>query len=169
MSAVPVELTEVELAELIKTNERAKIVYDWMKIRKFFVKAIKPDEGSFQFEGISGSKVGFIVVQPNDTPRSVIVVSNLKILPIHEEAMSKLPPQERDSFFWNLKRELIFAPATFFMHPNGSNTNMIQFAKEISFDELTEGRLFEAMDAICRSTVWTIWSLIRKFGPEDKQ
>jgi hypothetical protein len=78
--------------------------------------------------------------------------------------MSKLTPQERDDFLWDLKKELIFAPATFFMSPNINNPKTIQFAKEISFDELTEGRLIEAMDAVCRSTIWAIWMIIRRFG-----
>jgi hypothetical protein len=57
------------------------------------------------------------------------------------------------------------------MAPTGSNPQKMQFAKEISFDELTEGRLNEALDAVCRSTIWTIWTMIRKFGmpPEAEQ
>ena len=164
MPAIPTYLTETEIAELIKGNEQAKIVYDWMKVRKLFTKASKIDKATFQFQGISGNKVSFIITQPVDAPRTIIVVSTLNFIPSHQEAISKLSPKEKDAFFWDLKRDLIFAPAQFGMHPNINDPKQIQFQKEISFDELTEGRLLNAMDAVSRSTIWTIMVMIRKFG-----
>jgi hypothetical protein len=160
---MPVELTGLELSEITKSGP-AKMVYDWMKSRNLFVKPLKSDDAIFQFEGITETQIGFMITQPKKLPRSIVLIANLEILPVHLEAMAKLAPQERSNFLWNLKKDLIFAPATFSMSPNLNSPKTIQFAKEVSFDELTEGRLIEAMDAVCRCTIWTIWTIIRNFG-----
>ena len=36
--------------------------------------------------------------------------------------------------------------------------------KEISFDELTEGRLIEAMDQTCRGVIMTVWIFLNELG-----
>lgn len=164
MPVVPIELNEAEIVELIEGNEQAKTVYNWMQMRKFFIKAFKLDDANFQFQGISGNKVSFTVTQPKGTPRSVIVVSSLDFLPTWSKAITELTLKQWDDFLWSLKGELMFAPAAFGMLPNMKEPKQIQFQKEVSFDELTEGRLFDAMDAVCRSTIWTIMTFIRKFG-----
>ncbi|MGB5099781.1 MAG: DUF2299 family protein [Methanothrix sp.] len=159
-----VELAESDLAEITNSGP-AKTVYDWMKSRNLFVRALKSEDATFNFEGITETQVGFMITQPCKIPRSIVVVANLEIMPNHVKAMAELVPHERENILWDLKKELIFAPATFFMSPDMNNPKRIQFAKEVSFDELTEGRLLDAMDAVCRSTIWTIWKLIRIFGP----
>lgn len=165
MTTIGTELTEVEIAELVKQSEPARVVHDWMKIKSLQGMPIKTDgSNTFEFAGRTEHQVAFVVTQPKKYPRSIIIVSNLEFLPAHIDAMSKLPPKEKDAFLWDLKKELIFAPATFIMSPNMNDPKTIQFAKEISFDELSEGRLTEALDFVCRSVVWTIWVLIRKFG-----
>ncbi|MGD0955042.1 MAG: DUF2299 family protein [Methanotrichaceae archaeon] len=169
MSDAPIELAQSEIAELIKENATAKKVYDWMKGRNIFIRGIKSVDSIFQFEGKTETQIGFVITQPKSVPRSIIVVSNLEIPPRHFELMTKLPPREKDDFLWDLKEDLIFAPATFFMVPDLNSPKSIQFAKELSFDELSEGRLIEAMDAVCRSTIWTIWMLVRKFGQPEEE
>jgi hypothetical protein len=79
---MPVELTEPELTEIIKSGP-AKMVYDWMNSRKLFVKPLKSDDATFQFEGITETQIGFMITQPKKFPRSIIVVANLDILPVH--------------------------------------------------------------------------------------
>jgi hypothetical protein len=40
----------------------------------------------------------------------------------------------------------------------------IQFMKEISFDELTDGRLIEAMEQTCRGIILVTWIFVKAFG-----
>ena len=158
------DLTETELNELIRKSAPARSVYEWMKGRNLFLKASKSDEVEFQFTGKTETQVSFIITQVKKLPNALVVISNLEFIPIHFNALTKLSPKDKDDFLWSLKKELIFAPATFNMIPDGRNPKSIQFAKEIAFDELSEGRLHEALDAVCRSTIWTAWTIVRKFG-----
>ena len=69
--------------------------------------------------------------------------------------------------YWDLKKELIFAPANF-LFVDDEETGILrraQFSKEIYFDELSEGRLAEVVDYTTRSALLLIWTFRKKFGP----
>jgi len=58
-------------------------------------------------------------------------------------------------------------PPAFLFRPTGGPEvipESIQFMKEISFDELTEGRLIEAMDQTCRGVIMTVWIFLNELG-----
>jgi hypothetical protein len=44
------------------------------------------------------------------------------------------------------------------------NPKSILFVKEISFDELTEGRLAQAADEVSRMVMWLSLVFLRRFG-----
>lgn len=150
--------------------EEAKLkVLEWMKGRCIFLRETNSDEVNFQFDGISETQVGVSFVNPQKMPKSIIAVSRLELHPEHQEALNHLTPKEREDFIWDIKKDLIFVPATFLMEPSANELKSIQFAREISFDELTEGRLIDAMDNVCRPLIWTAWVILRKFGPPSEE
>ncbi|MDP0941403.1 DUF2299 family protein, partial [Klebsiella quasipneumoniae] len=85
------------------------------------------------------------IIQPAGLERSLILVSKIEIHPQHLEKLQSMSSVERDEFLWNLKRDLMFAPPVFQTHPleDPDHPTAIEFIKEISFDELTEGRLID--------------------------
>ncbi|MDQ1317834.1 MAG: hypothetical protein QG588_1488 [Candidatus Poribacteria bacterium] len=140
----------------------------WMRGRGIFIREIESEETHFQFEGKTETQVGIIIAQPKKLYRSIVVISKLELHPKHLALLGGLNSKKRAEFIWGLKKDLIFAPATFTMEQSGSNLRSIQFAKEISFDELTDGRLIEAVDNVCRPLIWTAWVFVKKFGqPEE--
>jgi hypothetical protein len=149
-------------------DEVKRKVDEWMKGRGIFIREIESDETHFQFEGRTETKIGITIAQPKKLHKSVVVISKLELHPKHLETLSRLNPKKKAEFIWDLKRDLIFAPATFIMEQSGEDLKSIQFTKEISFDELTEGRLIEAVDNVCRPLIWTAWVFVRRFGqPEE--
>jgi hypothetical protein len=143
-------------------------ICEWMKGRGIFIREIKSEETLFQFEGRTETQVGIVVAQPKKLFRSIVVISKLEIHPNHQEALGRLNSKEKADFVWDLKKDLIFVPATFEMEPSTDNLKSIQFTKEISFDELTDGRLIEAVDNVCRPLIWTAWVFVKMFGkPEE--
>lgn len=149
----------------IETASEAKEkVRTWMEGRKIFVKETEVDEADFQLDGRTETQIPLAIVLPKNLSKSILVVTKIKIHEMHADALNKLDPQEKADFIWNLKKDLIFAPATFAMEPSGADVKEIQFTKEISFDELTDGRLINAMDSVCRCFIWTAWVFTKKFG-----
>jgi hypothetical protein len=152
-----------ENIEEVKTK-----IDEWMKGRNIFIREIDSDEAYFQFEGKTETQIGIVIAQPKKLFRSIVVISKLELHPKHLEALSRLNSKKKAEFIWDIKRDLIFAPATFTMEPYGDDLRSVQFAREISFDELTDGRLIEAVDNVCRPLIWTAWAFVRRFGkPEE--
>jgi hypothetical protein len=143
-------------------------ICEWMKGRGIFIQEIKSEETEFQFEGRTETQVGITIVKPKKLYKSFIVVSRLELHPDHLAKFDLLNSKKKAEFVWDLKKDFIFVPATFTIEQLGDNLKSIQFTKEISFDELTEGRLIEAVDNVCRPLIWTAWVLVKRFGqPEN--
>jgi hypothetical protein len=152
----------------VEIDEVKRKVDKWMRGREIFVKEIESEETHFQFEGRTETQVGIIIAQPKKLYRSIVVISKLELHPKHLEKLGRLNSKKKAEFIWDLRENLIFASATFTMEQLGDNLKSIQFAKEISFDELTEGRLIDAVDGVCRPLIWTAWVFVRRFGqPEE--
>ena len=151
------------------TEEAKRKIDEWMKGRKIFIREKESDEAHFQFEGLTETQIGITIAQPKKLFRSIVVISKLELHPKHQEALNRLNSKRKAEFIWDLKKDLIFAPATFIMEPSGEDLKSIQFMKEISFDELTEGRLIEAMDNVCRCLICVAWALVRKFGQPTEE
>ena len=141
----------------------------WMKGRDLFTQEVDSEDNDFQLNGKTATQIGITILHPKNLFRSIIVISKIELHSKHKESLSQLPASEKADFIWNLKKDLIFAPASFVMEPNGDNLESIQFSTEISFDELTDGKLIEAVDNVCRPLIWTAWIFLRKFGlPAEK-
>jgi hypothetical protein len=153
---------------LEETEEVKRKICEWMKGRGIFIREIESEETEFQFEGRTETQVGIVIVKPKKLYKSFVVISKLELHPDHLAKFDRLNSKKKAELVWDLKEDLIFVPATFTIEQSGDNLKSIQFAKEISFDELTEGRLIEAIDNVCRPLIWTAWAMVKRFGqPEN--
>jgi len=146
------------------TAEAKEKVREWMEGRGIFIKEIGSEEVQFQFEGRTDSQIPLAIIQPKNLLKSILVISKIELHESHADALNRLTPEDRADFIWDLKKDLIFAPAVFTMEPSAPDLKGIQFMKEISFDELTDGRLIDALDSVCRCFIWTAWVFVHKFG-----
>ena len=153
----------------IETIEEAEEkINGWITGRGIFTKKSESDHTNFQFEGRTDNGIGIVIAQPKRLFRSVVVASKLVLTQWQLDAINKMQPEEKADFIWDLKRDLIFAPANFTLSPAGDDLKTIDFVKEISFDELTDGKLIEAVDNVCRPLIWTIWVLRKRFGSTEE-
>ena len=154
----------------IKTVDEAKsLAQTWMQNRGFFSKEITPcpDELSFMLEGMAPTGIPFLIIQSKELKSVVTAIANVRITESSFASLSALDRDERDEFLWNLKRELMFAPPTFAFDPSFEKTGIpkaIQFSRDVYSDELTEGRLAQAVNYATRSALWVVWTFGRKFG-----
>jgi hypothetical protein len=147
-------------------DDAKKLVERWVNDRGYPISAIPTsDDYSFQFGRISNLGIGFVVVQPKNIKRVVVVATRVAFDQFHIKALENA--SDHDEFLWNLKKELVFvSPA--FSFDNPKTPTAIEFSKEISFDELTEGRLHEAVDLTVRCVLWVAWLFNEKFGSSEE-
>jgi len=151
------------------TEDAKSLAQKWMNDMGFFQKEIipSPDGLNFLLQGAGPTKIPFLVTQSSESKSKFItVIVNVNITPSSYKSLCEMNDEVREEFLWNLKKELVFAPANFFFQ-NDENTGIMrraQFSKAIYFDELSEGRLSEVVDYTTRSALWLIWTFRRKFG-----
>ena len=155
---------------LVKTAAQAKsFAQTWMENNRVFSREVLPCPGDFNFilEGTAVNGIPFIIAQPDHLATAIMAIVNVRVTDSSLASLNSMDETDRDEFLWNLQRELVFAPPNFAFDPDFEKTGIpkgIQFSKEIYYDELTEGRLAEAVNYATRSALWVIWSFRRKFG-----
>lgn len=156
----------------IKTPEdAASFVRRWMEDRKLFKKDSSNDSVYFSYDGTCDTGVNVSIQQPKDVVRAVGVTAKMLIPPHHLKILGDLDRVKRSEFFTTLQRNLMFVSPTFTIGPTKENPEWIFFLKEISYDELTEGRLIEHVDNVSRAVIWAASILFEQFGlgePEKK-
>jgi len=154
----------------VGTIQEAKSLSErWMSDMGYFTREVTPcpDDLNFVLEGMSPNGIPFIIIHPKKLPRAIVVIVNVRVTESSFASLSSLNKNDRDEFLWNLQREIMFAPPSFFFEPtfeDGGIPRIIQFSEDIWYDELTEGRLAKAVNDTVRSALWVIWSFRRKFG-----
>jgi len=138
-----------------------KFVKDWMDHRKVFDIEIDPTPGNlyFQFTGKSEGGIGFTVMQPKIWDTSVLVMAEVKIGEQHSKILESMRQKDREEFIFNLKKDIIFAPASYALDPTLETKGYpqgIQFSKEICYDNLTEDRLSNSMRDVVSCVIYIL-------------
>jgi hypothetical protein len=151
-----------------KSEEAAAFVRRWMEDRKFFKEEVTTDIASFRCEGKCGDSIAFSVIQPNGMKRVIGVVSKFEFGSQYQEALEALGSRERDKFFRDLKKDLLFIPPISIFDLEHDPKSVL-FVKEISFDELSEGELNKALDQIIRANTYISLELSEKLEENMKE
>lgn len=152
----------------VRTSEEAKkFIEEWLLSRGLPAKEVNREGTVFQIDSKAPIDIAFAAIQPINLPRSVFIITKVDVDSAHLKALKSRSLKKRIRFIWSLKKELVTIPPAFLCQPTGGPEvipESIQFMKEISFDELTEGRLVEAMDQTCRGVILTAWIFLNELG-----
>lgn len=149
----------------VNTVDEARVFIEkWFNDRGYNNNATSVSEDlEFQFNGISDSGIGFTIIKPIRLPRVVVVATRIKAIQFHIDKLKLLSGEDLENFLWDLKRGLLFVSPNF-RFDNPAIPTTMDFTKEISFDELTEGKLHDAVDQTIRCILFTAWLFNRKLG-----
>jgi hypothetical protein len=145
-------------------EEAAVFVKRWMDDRKLFNKDSSNDTVYFSYDGTCTTGVNISIQQPKDVVRTVGVTAKMLIPPHALKILSDLDQAKRGEFFRILSRNLMFVSPSFAIGPTMEKPEWLFFIKEISYDELTEGRLIENVDLVNRAVLWAASIFFEQFG-----
>jgi hypothetical protein len=149
----------------VETPEEAStFIRKWMEDSKVFKSESSNGAFFFQYDGNVAGEIEFSIQQPKELVRVIGVLSRMAIDPEHLEKLSAVDEKAREKIFADIAEYLIFLPPNFAFEPTPGNPKSIFFVKEITYDELTEGRLNAAMNQICRGLIFTSNKLTEKLG-----
>jgi hypothetical protein len=150
----------------IETIEDAeKFIKRWMDDSGYLVGELRPDGITFQLNGKFNTGVAFSIIHPEKLARAFTIVAQIDIHPSHIKAIESMGDEEINKLLWGLRRDLFFTIPTFSFIPRGVRIpKAIQFNKQISLDELTEGKLYNNVEYTCRCVLWVAMVLTGRFG-----
>ena len=160
---------ETPAMPVVTVDEAKHLVEKWMQDRKFStpsqqMPAESLQEVNFSYNGKTETGFGFIVIQPKQATRVIIMASRLDVAKSHADALGSMKARKLEDLLWELKKELVLSTASYMIMPPTGIPKSIQFSREISFDELTEGKLADALGSITKSMVLTILLFSKRFG-----
>lgn len=149
----------------VNTVDEARLFIErWFNDRGYDNSATSISENlEFQFNGVSDTGIGFTIIKPAKLPRAIVVATRIKAIQFHVDMLKSLSGEDLENFLWELKRGLLLTPPNF-RFDNPAIPTTMDFTKEISFDELTEGRLHDAVDQTIRCILYTAWLFNYKLG-----
>jgi hypothetical protein len=158
----------------VETTEEAKaLVYAWMENLGYSPKedTTSHKDLKISLQGMSPLNIPIIIIQPSESKANfIVVIVNVNVTDPSYKSLSEMGEESREDLLWNLKRDLIFAPSNFSFEDD-ETTGIIrraQFSKIVYFEELSEGRLAEAVDYTIRSALWMIWTFKKKLRSPQK-
>ena len=162
---------------VVENTEKAReLIQSWMDSRGFFDPENSPntipDGFHFVIAGKAENGIPFYVLQPIDLNEVIKVIANVMLGREHLDAFNSLEDNDREELLWGLQRDIIFAPTTYSFNEeykkNGTFTG-VQFTKEISYDELTKGKLSDAAIDVTKCVLWVVWTFSKRFGHTKEQ
>lgn len=126
------------------------------------------DMDNFRYASETALGIGFSVHQPKAHVDFLVVRARILFDPDHIQKIGLLDIKDRDDLLWDLKEKLLFWPPHFeFEFDKQQLPTAIRFSVEISFDELTIGKLQDAINQITRCLLWVAWSFAHNFGVQE--
>lgn len=112
----------------------------------------------------------FSVLQLEDKKDNIVVVGIINLGKDMQKMLSTMQNKERQTFLWNLRKDLLLANCGFQFSPNLTSFTSIQVNKPIYYDSLSKNKLFEIVQSIVNMLLLIIWSLQQALGiSPDKQ
>ncbi len=152
----------------ITTNEQAKqAINNWLTENHHDVKEITDDAASFHLEVDYpvGSLKRQRVLQPKDFPGLIVLLNGVSIANEHVEKMKKITQREREKFYADIRKDLIFLKNSYdFNLDEEGIVKQVQFSYEFYFDSLTKTRIFEGLLLNHRTLLYIVTRFNEKFG-----
>lgn len=149
-------------------DEARQIIKNWMEESGVFEDELETEDEPFHFHGNGVFGVGYCVVQPDKTKHTIGIVSGSSDIEDHKTALENLDAKEREQFFMDIKKELLSMPVWFSFEPK-DNPDTIMIVKELSVYEITDARLMEATNLICRAVAIVRLMFRKKFGESEEE
>ncbi len=148
-------------------DEAREAVNGWLKENGHNVNGIKDDASNFHFEidYPLGSMKRQRILQPKEYPGLMVLLNGVSIADEHKESIKKLSEDEREAFYGEIKKDLLFVDNSFEMDIDDEGVaNQVQFSYEFYFDALTKTQMFKGLLLNHRTLLYIVTKFNDRFG-----
>ena len=152
----------------IETTEDAKTtVTNWLTENGHQIKTIEDEGANFHFEidYPLGSMKKQRVLQPKDYPGLMVLLNGVAIADEHKKKLHSLTEEERDVFYDQIRKDLLFLDNSYDMNTDEAGTvQQVQFSYEFYFDGLTKTQLYKGLLLNHRTLLYIVTVFNERFG-----
>ncbi|MBI5642279.1 MAG: DUF2299 family protein [Deltaproteobacteria bacterium] len=152
----------------ITTPDQAKaIIKKWLEENHHQVTEIKDDNVNFHLEidYPLGSMKKQRILQPKDYPGLVVLLNGVSIANEHIEKLKKMNENDRDAFYGEIRKDLIFLQNSYDMNMDDEGVaKQVQFSYEFYYDGLSKTKLYEGLLINHRTLLYIITKFNDEFG-----
>jgi len=110
------------------------------------------------------------VARPKADSPFYVIGMGVTIHPEHSSKLASAAKPEREGFLYTLKYEYLRMQVEFvFVPPQAEIPQHIQLLKPLFIDGLTQNALYETYIRVRNAGLYTIWSMMEKFGAVDQR
>ncbi len=152
----------------ITTNEQAEqAIKKWLTENHHQVTAVKDENANFHLEidYPQGTMKRQRIIQPKEYPSMALILNGVAIAPEHLEKLKKISEDEREAFYSEIRRDLLFIEGSYDINTDEEGiAKQVQFSHEFYFDALTKTHLFRALLMNYRTLMYIVTKFNDKFG-----
>ena len=148
-------------------DEAREAVNSWLSENGHNVNGIQDDNSNFHFEidYPLGSMKRQRVLQPKMCPGLMVLLNGVAIADEHKESLKKMGEDEREAFYGEVKKDLLFVDNSFEVDIDDEGiAQQVQFSYEFYFDALTKTQLFKGLLLNHRTLLYIVTKFNDKFG-----
>ncbi len=152
---------------ITSAEEASKAISGWLEENGHEVKVIEDDKSNFHLE--TGYPLGTVknqrILNPKEYPGLCVLLNGVSIADEHKKSLKEMSEDEREKFYGDLKKELIFLDNSYEMNTDEQGiVQQVQFSYEFYFDSLTKTRLFKGLLLNHRTLLYIVMTFNEKFG-----
>ncbi|MCK4738374.1 MAG: DUF2299 family protein [Deltaproteobacteria bacterium] len=153
-------------------QEAQELIAKWLTDNGHDAKVVKDENASFHFEVDypMNSMKRQRIIQPKEYNDLLVVLNGVSIADEHKEELKKMTPEERDVFYDDIRKALIFLDNSYDMNLDDDEVaQQVQFSYEFYFDALTKTQLYKALLLNHRTLLYIVTIFNEKFGAPEMQ
>lgn len=153
--------------EINTVEEAREVILRWLKENHHNIEEFKDTNANFHFEidFPVGTPKKQRIIQPKDYPSLVLLLNGVSIAPEHMEKLKAMTEDERDHFYNEIRRELIFSESSYDINLDEQGlARQVQFSHEFYFDSLTKTQIYRGLLINYRTLLYFVTKFNDKFG-----
>lgn len=153
--------------EITTVEEAREAILKWLRENHHNIEEFKDTNANFHFEidFPIGTQKKERIIQPKDYPSLVLLLNGVSIAPEHMEKLKSMPEDEREHFYNEIRRDLMFSESSYDINLDETGiARQVQFSYEFYFDSLTKTQVYKGLLLNYRTLLYFVTKFNDKFG-----
>jgi hypothetical protein len=144
-------------------------VEKWLLDENFNINKNKDEKSFFSYNAARANLPILVILQPKMNKDSIVIACLISFGEGELEKVAKMPVEEKEEMFWNLRMLLLQCGCRFVFVPSLEIFKFIQISEKIYYDGLSKNSFFQTVNKVTDAALVVIFTFQRKLGVKPQQ